>query len=322
MVHSRGETQTDNLLDPTTDDLNVIAISDNDPTRSPSPSSAVRLKPKYIDYDGPTMGMKGDMDMNGPTMGHFGSSMTRNPSNPQRLVLKTHLDFPQYSSPAPPGSGHPILHSAGANGMGSRRQRPETSHQRAVNMNRKMRMDHILHTQIGAVHKDARQHKKHVSSSFGLMVMNRVKKLPEMYDTEDEGSWGPGGLVPGVGEREDFGEEALAYKKSIDRAVRRLEREANGSLSGLVRGYRKGRRKSRGFVDDDEKEGRSRKRQKDEGSQDARGERSRGERGREDALDDLDLDLLGEGRDDDDEMDEDSMDDSEGSMTEDEVMSD
>lgn len=317
-----SERETDYTSDSTTDDLNIIAISDNDPTRSPSPSSAIRLNPKYIDYDGPTMGMRDSMDMSGPTMGHFSTPITGNPSNTQRLVLKTHLDFPQSSSPAPPGSSHPVLHSAGVNGIGSRRQRPETSHQRAVNVNRKMRIDHILHTQIGTVHKDARQHKKRISSSFGLMVMNRVKNLPNMYDTEDEGSWGPGGLVPGVGEREDFGEEALAYKKSIDRAVRRLEREENGALGGLVRGYQKRKRKSRGFADDEEKEGRSRKRRKDGSSRDPGGERSMGG-GREDALDDLDLDLLGEGRDDDDEMDEDSMDDSEGEdMTEDEVMND
>ncbi|KAK4696655.1 Ino eighty subunit 1, partial [Lecanoromycetidae sp. Uapishka_2] len=306
---------------PTTDDLNIIAISDGDPTRSPSPSSAVRLKPKHNEYDGPTIGVRGTLDMNGLTMGHFGAPMARNPSNPQRLVLKTHLDFPHSSSPAPPGSGHPILHSAGPNGIGSRRQRPETSHQRAVNMNRKMRIDHILHTQISAVHKDARLRKKNTSSSFGLMVMNRVKMLPEMYDTEDEGSWGPGGLVPGHGEHEDFGEEALVYKKSVDRALRRLERGENGALGGLVRGYRKRKRKSRGFADDEEKERRSRKRRKEEGSRDHNVERSRAG-GHEDTLDDLDLDLLGEGRDDDDEMDEDSMDESEGSLTEDEAMND
>lgn len=247
--------------------------------------------------------------------------MARDPSNPQRLVLKTHLDFPQSSSPVPPGSGHPALYSAGPNGIGSRRQRPETSHQRAVNVNRKMRIDHILHTQMGAVHRNARQYKKSVSSSFGLMVMNRVKMLPEMYDTEDEGSWGPGGLVPGRGEHEDFGEEGSAYKKSIDRAVRRLEREESGALGGLVRGYQKRKRRSRGSAGEEAKGGRYRKRRKDEETRDLEFERSRGEV-REDALDDLDLDLLGEGRDEDDEMDEDSMDDSEGSLMEDEVMND
>lgn len=307
------------VLDPTTEDLNVIAISDGDPTRSPSPSSAVRLKSKHADYDGPTMGLRGAMDTNGHLLGQSGSPMARNPSN-QRLVLKTHLDFPQSSSPAPPGSGHPILHSAGANGIGSRRARPETSHQRAVNKNRKMRIDHILHMQIAVVHKNSR-YRKSQSRSFGLMIMNRVKTLPEMYDTEDEGAWGPGGLVAGHGEHEDFGEEAVAHKKAIDRAIRRLEREENGALGGLIRGYHRRKRKSRGFADDEEKEGRSRKRRKEGESGGPITERSRG-RGREDALDDLDLDLLGEGRDDEDEMEEDSMDDSEGSLTEDEVMND
>ena len=265
------------------------------------------------------MNTKFTVDANGPPIGHFSTPMARNHSNSKRLVLKTHIDLPHSSSPAPPGSGHPILHSAGGNGMGARRQRPETSHQRAVNVNRRMRIDHILHSQISVVHKNARQQKKYVSSSFGLMVMNRVKNLPEMYDTEEEGSWGPGGLVPGIGEREDFGEEAFAYKKSIDRAIRRLERDENGAMGGLAMSYKRHKRKLReDFIEDDEKERRPQKRLKDE-DRDS-GEGRSGYRGREDALDDLDLDLLGEGRDEDEEMDEDSMDDSEGSLTEDETM--
>ena len=301
------------LLDPTTDDLNIIAISDNDPTRTPSPSSAVQLKPKFMDHDGPRVDVNGNFEAGAPSMGRFAPPLHRSDSNSQRLVLKTRTDqVPHSSSPAPPGSGHPILHS---NGLGSRRQRPETSHQKAVNMNRKMRVDHILHKQIGTYHRHARIEKKRTSSSFGLMVMNRVKDLPDMYDTDDNNSWGPGGLVPNR-HREDYGEEALAYKKSIDRALRRLYREENGgSLGGLAKSYRKGKRMSRAYPDD---EGRSRKRRKDEGSRGVDGERD------EEALDDLDRDLLGEGRDEDDEMDEDSRtDDSEGEdvdMTEDEVM--
>ena len=321
----RGEffrTHADTYLDPTTEDLTVIAISDNDPTRTPSPTSAVQIKPKYMDYDGPSMDLNSSLQPSGPSVGRFAPPMHRSESNP-RPVLKTRVEsFPHSSSPAPPGSGHPILHSSGTNGMGSRRQRPETSHQKAVNMNRRMRVDHILHKQIAIKFNEARRKKKAGNSSFGLMVMNRVKDLPDMYDTEEEGSWGPGGLVPNLGEIEDFGEEAVAYRKAIDRAVRRLYREeTGGTLSRLANNYRKGKRRPRGYDVDEEKQPRSKKRRREDGSHVPDGVRS------EEALDDLDRDLLGEGRDEDDEMmDEDSRsDDSEaedGDMTEDEVMND
>ena len=262
------------------------------------------------------MDLNGNLEAGAPSMGRFAPPLHRSDSNP-RLVLKTRTEsFPHSSSPAPPGSGHPILYS---NGLGSRRQRPETSHQKAVNMNRKMRVDHILHKQIGQYHNSARIEKKRISSSFGLMVMNRVKDLPDMYDTDDEISWGPGGLVPNPHPHprfEDYGEEALAYKKAIDRAVRRLYREENrGSLGRLAKSYRKGKRRWRAYADD---EGRSRKRRKDDGGRGVDEERD------EEALDDLDRDLLGEGREDDDEMDEDSRTDEsegeDGDLTEDEVM--
>lgn len=178
--------------------------------------------------------------------------------------------------------------------------------------------------------------------------MKRIKDLPDGYDTDDEqvwgpdgsrSTWGPGGLVPNPGEMDDYGEEALRQRKSIDRAVRRLIRDdAGGPLEGLVKGYRKRKRKpsegyamvggsgggatsgggsaggrgTRGRRQGEER--RARKRNKhytnNRESRDGvpnRRERSEGER-REEGLDDLDLDLLGESRDDDheDDMDEES----------------
>lgn len=303
--------------------MNVIAISDNDPTRSPSPSSAIQLKPKYEGYDGPSMGTNGNSQMGTPAMGRFAPPLSRSDSNNPRLVLKTRIEnFPQSSSPAPPGSGHPTFHTTSTNGLGSRRPRPETSHQKAVNINRKMRIDHILHSKVQQAHKAARAERSRTRSSFGLMVMNRVKDLPDMYDTDDDNSWGPGGLMPNPHEREDFGDEALSYKKALDRAVRRLYREENvGSLGGLLKGYRKRKRKSRGYPHDYENDGRSRKRRKDDGSRGVGLEGSHDGGAREDTLDDLDLALLGEGQDEDDDMDDDSgMDFSDVDLTEDEVM--
>ena len=262
-------------------------------------------------YDGPSIDMNGDIGA--PLFGRFPPA---NRSDPQRLVLKTRIE-PHSSSPVPPGSGHPILYSAISNGLNSRRSRPETSHQKAVNMNRKMRIDHILHKQILAEHEEARRVKKKINSSFGMRVMKRVRTLPDMYDTEDEQhSWGPGGLMPNPNEAEDFGEEALAYKKAIDRALRRLYREEHrGSLGGVVEGYRKRKRKLRGYGDDEERDVRSRKRKRDGSRQAVRADQSRGEEKPDDDLDDLDRALLGEGGDDD--PDEEESDDSEeGDITE------
>ncbi len=263
-------------------------------------------------YDGPSLDMSGDSG--GALIGRFPPA---NRSDPQRLVLKTRMD-PHSSSPVPPGSGHPILYSAASNGLNSRRPRPETSHQKAVNINRKMRIDHILHKQILAEHDEARREKRRVNSSFGMMVMKRVRNLPEMYDTDDEYSWGPGGLMPSPNEAEDFGEEALAYKKAIDRAMRRLYREENrGALSGMVEGYRKRKRKSRGYADDEEKDGRSRKRRRESSRHGMGADRSHDTEKPDDELDDLDRALLGEGGDDDpDEEDSNDSEGEEGDMTE------
>lgn len=147
--------------------------------------------------------------------------------------------------------------------------------------------------------------------------MRRIQELPDGYNTENENSWGPGGLVPNPGEKEDFGEAALRHKKVLDRAVRRLLREdTGGPFSELTRGYRKRKRKDVAYENGEERL--SGKPSDHLGRHDARAERHRnGER--QEGLDDLDLDLLGESRDDErmeDDVDEESAaaDDSEGEM--------
>ena len=309
-------------LDPT-EELNVIAISDHDPTRSPSPHSAVQLKPTTEGYDGPAIGTNGNIQLGTPASARIAPPLNRVDSNSQRLVLKTRMDnFQQSSSPAPPGLSHPTFHSA-SNGIGSRRPRPETSHQKAVNINRKLRIDHILHTKIQQAHSIARETRSTHRSSFGLMVMNRIINLPDMYDSDD-GDIGPGGLLPGKHEIEDFGEEALAYKKALDRAIRRLSRIEDGcSPVGMARQSRKGQRKGRGYPETDEKPGSHRKRRKETGSRALGSDGNHEEGRREEGLDDLDLALLGEGQDEDDEIEDESGADvgsDDGAMTEDEVM--
>ena len=315
-------------IGPLTEDAGIVAISDNELIRTPSPSSAIQPKPNLMDYTGPGVAANGNLDEGTPSLSRFTPTLRRSDfSNTQRLVFKTRFDsLPHSSSPAPPGSGHPVFLGASTNGLGSRRPRPETSHQKAVNINRKMRIEHILHQQILTVYHFVRREKRKANSSFGFMVMKRIKNLPDMYDTEDEASWGPGGLIPNGNEAEEFGEEAVTYKKAIDRAVRRLYREENGPLRGLVKGYRKRKRKVRGFAHDEENEDRSRKRRREDANLGMHEDVIRDEGPREQGLDDLDLDLLGEGRDDDqdDDLDEDSGgEDSEGDdgdMTEEEAI--
>ena len=241
------------------------------------------------------------------------------PVNPQRIIFKTRVDhMPHLSPAAPPGLSHPVLHTGNPNSASQRRPRPETSHQKAVNTNRKMRVDHILHQQITAEHNIVRRRKRGETSSFGFTAMKRIRDLPDDYDTDDERSertWGPGGLLPNPDEPEDFGEEAVSQKKSIDRAVRRLARdEVGGALGGLVKGYRRRKKRAKNYAEDDEAAERiSRKRLKQHDHQGKRMEQSRDGERPEEGLDDLDLDLLGESRDDDQMTDEDSgAEDSEG----------
>ena len=338
------------------DNIGLTISSDTDRTPSPSPIDDPRFRSLKLDPNRRILGAGGIFE-DSPDERYWAASaaeetlLTNSASaNVRPPVFKTRMDQrPDHSTPAPPGISHPILHAGNSNGVISqRRPRPETSHQKAVNINRKMRIEHILHRQLLSEHARSRKRKKHESSSFGFTAMKRIKDLPDGYDTDEEqvwwldGSrptWGPGGLVPNPGELDDYGEEAFRQRKSIDRAVRRLTRDdAGGPLEGLVKGYRKRKRKSsegyamvggsgggatsgggsaggrgaRGRRQVDERRARKRTKQytNHRESRDGvphRRERSEGER-REEGLDDLDLDLLGESRDDDheDDMDEDS----------------
>lgn len=229
-------------------------------------------------------------------------------SHRQRTVFKARVDHKlDVSSPAPPGMGHPIIPTGHSNGHGHRRSRPETSHQKAVNMNRKMRIDHILHKQMLDHHHLIRKGEKRKQSSFFFTAMRRIHELPDGYNTENEDSWGPGGLVPNLGEKEDFGEAALRHMKVLDRAVRRLQRENDrGPMSNLVRGYRKRKRKD--SICKNGTESSPKRPTNHVGRVEARADQNR-DRERQEGLDDLDLDLLGESRDHDqikDEVDEES----------------
>ena len=200
--------------------------------RTPLPSSIDKRRFRFLKLDPNrrTLGVGGIIE-DSPEERYWaakaaeGSALLKNPASaPVRPpVFKTRMDQrPDASTPAPPGISHPILHAGNSNGVKRQRRPTLTSHQKAVNINRKMRIEHILHRQLLSHHSSIRERKKKDSSSFGFMAMKRIKDLPDGYDTDDEQAWGPGGLVPNPDEMEDFGEEALRQTKSIDRTVRRL----------------------------------------------------------------------------------------------------
>ena len=221
-----------------------------------------------------------------------------------------------------------MLNAAGAH---SRRARPETSHQKAVNANRRARIDGILHKQLKEQQAAVMKRRNRQLPSL-YRTIKRIHALPLDYDSEDEeNSWGPGGLVPNPlieeDKEEDFGAEAVQRKKVIDRALRRLDRLEGGDgkiFSALGGGgpnknaekpsfreatvagpTRRGRGGSRG--------GAMRSVSKGRGGARRRGslqpvmsapveELEEVEEERPETLDDLDLDLLGEGKEGEEEM--------------------
>ncbi|KAL8953675.1 MAG: hypothetical protein Q9222_000512 [Ikaeria aurantiellina] len=291
----------------------------SEPDHSPSPSHRgfPVLKSSGVEYPGPDMIMTSVMHDISPTLydDRGRRSSDRHESTNLRLVLKSRGDnTPNASSPAmPPGAGHPTF-STNANGYTYRRSRPQTSHQKAVDINRKMRVEHILHQQLIDLHTDIRRRKQRRGLCLGYTAMKRIRDLPANYDTDDERSQGPGGLMPNPGEKEDYGEVALRHKKALDRAVRRLWRDDHvatprGAISGNLKRKRKNAKASpagealdQGFQGShrpyDAPPARLASAQTRPVVSPENGNASRPPIGtkQEEGLDDLDLDLLGENR--------------------------
>ncbi|KAL4890923.1 hypothetical protein BDV59DRAFT_183393 [Aspergillus ambiguus] len=164
----------------------------------------------------------------------------------QRLILKTKMEHtPDASSPAPPGTGHPVLSrfatdSAANAPPSSRRPRPLTQHQLAVEQNRRQRIEYLLAKRKGEAYRilRAKREKEIPFARYGRLLQG----LPEGYDTEDEeNSWGKGGLLPNPEEEEDFGECANYYLSVIRKAARRLDRWDYENANGPKRDRKKER---------------------------------------------------------------------------------
>ncbi|KAL9605085.1 MAG: hypothetical protein Q9219_000019 [cf. Caloplaca sp. 3 TL-2023] len=291
----------------------------SEPDRSPSPIHRSYGIPRAsaAEYPGTEMMMTGVMNDISPGIqdDHGRPWADRHESANLRLVLKARGDNTPTASPAvPPGLGHPTFPS-NANAYSYRRSRPQTSHQKAVDINRKMRVDHILHQQLIKLHQDIRRRKRQRGPPFGYTTMKRIWDLAEDYDSEDERSGGPGGLVPNPTEDEDYGEGALRHKKALERAIQKLGKAGNGNgFSRVIHrpGKRKGKQERNGS-DVQAEEGAQKVRQagvelserlKPNRMTPIKGGRQQGGRRpgmglkQEESLDDLDLDLLGENHDD------------------------
>ncbi|KAL8826364.1 MAG: hypothetical protein Q9191_003847 [Dirinaria sp. TL-2023a] len=280
---------------------NDILTSDVDRTRSPSPAADYAdsfysvQRPAGVKHEVPGDSLPAFQPIN-RDVPYQGSDST--PS--QRLVLKTRPYRIHGASPAPGrGSSQPPVNNAHGSGAGSRRSRPETSHQKAVNINRRMRIDRILFEKLTVEHRRVRATRKRQGRTGIFRAMRRIRNLPDNYDTEDEDTWGPGGLFPEREELEDYGEEATYVRKILDRAVRRLTRELNeGTVNGSKREHRKRKRKPENVPMNDGQYG-FKPRKRSRFNEDDRRSRGGGRRRHEvadDGLDDLDLDLLGESR--------------------------
>lgn len=173
---------------------------------------------------------KSSSDKNTPTAG----------AGPQRIILKTRMDqVPDTSSPAPPGSGHPILHPDGAAGGGSsaaRRPRPLTAHQIAVERNRQQRVDYLLDRRMRKIFAKRKRERKAEGAMYRALRRHEQMADPAAK-SEDESEQevggrrngpfrarGMGGLVQLESEEDDFGEEMGCFAAAVRRAGRRLER--------------------------------------------------------------------------------------------------
>lgn len=171
------------------------------------------------------------------------SSLNRS-SGHQRLVLKTKSEqSPDAVSPAPPGSGPMMSRFVTEPSLAqqsSRRPRPLTQHQLAVEQYRRQRIDYLLAKRKSNAYRLFRTKRENEIpfSRCGRLLQS----VPDGYDTEDEeNSWGMGGVLPNPDEEEDFGECANYFLSVVRKATRRLDRWDYENANGPKRDRRKER---------------------------------------------------------------------------------
>jgi Ino eighty subunit 1 len=213
------------------------------------------------------------------------------------------------SSPAPSG-----LSAVAVPEGPSRRSRPLTAHQQAVERNRNQRVNYILSRGLRKAHHHARKARK-VEGAI-LRAVHRTAHLHEedmLADSESEenmmkprGSFrerGLGGLIQLNTEEDDFGEELASYAAAFRRAGRRLDRwdGSGGRELGVMGTARIEKKEPVGDETEDEAAGDG------EGDKDAARKDGVEDTIMEEDLDDMEKEILGIGSDDEgpDERDED-----------------
>ena len=293
------------------EDSGVQAPSDTDRTRSLSPGSHSFPGSAPLPYEGSDFASP--VAPNGAHAPAGGLAPYRPPERsrqkgPHRLMLKaTQYDSSRSPPPTPPGQGHTVFQGV-SRGPGSKvRQRGENWHQKAAVKNRKLRVEAILYDRLSrkraGIRHDRRIRKRR--GLFGYHTLDVIQDLPSDYDSEnDADSWGPGGILVHDLDYDDYGEEAKRQVKILARATRRLGREETGvPRNGSGPAHRKRRRRPEGRRRGSDVLGvEVRQRSVPRSSDAVDGPRT--------ALDELDLDLLGEnaGEHADGEPDEDEMD--------------
>lgn len=289
------------------EDSGVQALSDTDRTRSMSPASHSFQGPAATAYEGSDLAIP--TAQNGAQAPSGGLAPYKPPERfrqkgPHRLMLKTiQYDSSRSPPPTPPGQGHTIFQGVTRVPASKGRSRGETWHQKALLKNRKAKVEAILYEHLSAERARIRQERKlrKRKGLFGFNVANAIQDLPSDYDSENDASpWGPGGILLHPEDYEDFGEEAIRQVKIIVRATRRLAREDNGvPRTGISKVHKKRKRKPDGRTGEVGMFAVEVQQQNILPSSEALDPP-------EEALDELDLDLLGEnaeGEPDEDEID-------------------
>lgn len=208
---------------------------------TPLHPSARRLVMNEEEEDWSTPGSSGRLKSKKPR----DSSVSR--ATGQRLVLKTRMDPTDAASPAPPGSGHPILnqyatdHITPSHSHSSRRPRPLTQHQLAVEQNRRHRIEYLLAQRKTEAYKVLRARRENEPTFNGWMRL--LPHLPEPRASLDGDDIPPeiAQLMNGSTDYEDFGETAHYYLSVTRKAIRRLDRWDWEKINGPSKDRKKAR---------------------------------------------------------------------------------
>ncbi|KAL2139138.1 hypothetical protein VTI28DRAFT_5725 [Corynascus sepedonium] len=158
-------------------------------------------------------------------------------------------------------------------GVVTRKPRPPTAHQLAVERNRAQRVEYILDRGLRRSHHEARKRRR--GEGAILRALPRLAHMQDPFeDSEDEEIYahskhsssmtngdnkhmrerGYGGLAQLKDEPDDFGEQAHSFAASVRRAVRRLDRweTHDGPELGVIQPIKRPKANGARHADDDE----------------------------------------------------------------------